>query len=268
MRTPAQMGLSTHSDQPFSIMDSRSMSTEAIRGLREKHFGKGTSLNYESATSAPLHIVAGEGTFLIDSQGNRHLDCVNNVAVLGHAHKKVSHSSHRAPDFTLSAHCSPSLGTQPTLTPADNVQGAKQRSARQSEGQRRAGRRRAGSHVIDAAYFCACFCAGGASCVQPALYTQHQQPLPSRGPGRVHARAAGHVPKAPAGRMLSFANPSRAVCCTLCQCRGQAVALPRCTLRVCVRDHRWCTWSTAAAKQTTWHYASRTEPDPGLHTWW
>jgi 4-aminobutyrate aminotransferase-like enzyme/Ser/Thr protein kinase RdoA (MazF antagonist) len=38
----------------------------------------------------PLHVVRGEGVWLIDADGNRFLDCYNNVPVVGHCHPRVS----------------------------------------------------------------------------------------------------------------------------------------------------------------------------------
>lgn len=37
----------------------------------------------------PLHIVRGEGCHLYNEEGEEFLDCVNNVAHVGHAHPKV-----------------------------------------------------------------------------------------------------------------------------------------------------------------------------------
>ena len=37
----------------------------------------------------PLHIVSGKGTWLYDNSGNAYLDCVNNVAHVGHSNAKV-----------------------------------------------------------------------------------------------------------------------------------------------------------------------------------
>ena len=37
----------------------------------------------------PLHIVRGEGAYLYDVDGRRYLDCVNNVAHVGHCHPRV-----------------------------------------------------------------------------------------------------------------------------------------------------------------------------------
>jgi len=38
----------------------------------------------------PLHLVAGEGAWLIDGDGRRYLDCYNNVPQVGHCHPAVS----------------------------------------------------------------------------------------------------------------------------------------------------------------------------------
>jgi 4-aminobutyrate aminotransferase-like enzyme len=43
------------------------------------------SLSYR----APLHIVAGSRQYLYDAGGHRYLDCVNNVAHVGHSHPRV-----------------------------------------------------------------------------------------------------------------------------------------------------------------------------------
>ena len=37
----------------------------------------------------PVHLLRGEGAWLFDAEGNRYLDCYNNVASLGHAHPRV-----------------------------------------------------------------------------------------------------------------------------------------------------------------------------------
>src|SRR4029078_3021491 len=38
----------------------------------------------------PLHLVRGEGVWLIDANGVRFLDCYNNVPVVGHGHPRVT----------------------------------------------------------------------------------------------------------------------------------------------------------------------------------
>jgi len=52
---------------------------------RQKHLGPSLSVSYES----PLHIVSGSRQNLFDAGGQRYLDCVNNVAHVGHSHPRV-----------------------------------------------------------------------------------------------------------------------------------------------------------------------------------
>ncbi len=56
-----------------------------IRNYRNKHLGKSLSLSYNT----PLHIVKGDGVFLLDKHGRKYLDTVNNVAHVGHEHPRV-----------------------------------------------------------------------------------------------------------------------------------------------------------------------------------
>ena len=58
--------------------------TEIIN-FRNEHLGLGLSLSY----SKPLHIVRGEGVYLIDTDGRKYLDTANNVNHVGHQHPKV-----------------------------------------------------------------------------------------------------------------------------------------------------------------------------------
>jgi 4-aminobutyrate aminotransferase-like enzyme/Ser/Thr protein kinase RdoA (MazF antagonist) len=52
---------------------------------RKKHLGPSLSISYQS----PLHIVCGSRQYLYASDGRRYLDCVNNVAHVGHGHPYV-----------------------------------------------------------------------------------------------------------------------------------------------------------------------------------
>ncbi len=52
---------------------------------RKKHLGKSLSLSYDK----PLQIVRGAGVFLIDRNGRRYLDTVNNVAHVGHENPRI-----------------------------------------------------------------------------------------------------------------------------------------------------------------------------------
>jgi 4-aminobutyrate aminotransferase-like enzyme len=52
---------------------------------RERLLGPGNPLFYDD----PVHLVRGEGVWLYDADGNRYLDCYNNVPCVGHCHPRV-----------------------------------------------------------------------------------------------------------------------------------------------------------------------------------
>jgi len=52
---------------------------------RRRLFGPNVPTFYER----PVHLVRGEGVWLWDADGNRYLDCYNNVAHVGHCHPRV-----------------------------------------------------------------------------------------------------------------------------------------------------------------------------------
>jgi len=58
--------------------------TELV-AARRKHLGPSLSLSYQ----VPLHIVGGSRQYLFDAGGRRYLDCVNNVAHVGHSNPYV-----------------------------------------------------------------------------------------------------------------------------------------------------------------------------------
>ena len=60
--------------------------TAAMIERRDALLGPAYRLMYEH----PLHIVGGEGVWLIDPEGRRYLDVYNNVASLGHCHPAVT----------------------------------------------------------------------------------------------------------------------------------------------------------------------------------
>ncbi|MDA7979247.1 MAG: aminotransferase class III-fold pyridoxal phosphate-dependent enzyme [Pirellulales bacterium] len=66
-------------------------STTEIRQQRGDKLGRNLSLSYQQ----PLRIVRGHRQFLLDSQGRRYLDCVNNVAHVGHCHPHVVDAAKR-----------------------------------------------------------------------------------------------------------------------------------------------------------------------------
>ena len=59
--------------------------TEDIMPFRKKHLGKSLSIQYQE----PLQVVRGHGAYLIDQNGQKYLDTVNNVAHVGHEHPSV-----------------------------------------------------------------------------------------------------------------------------------------------------------------------------------
>ena len=52
---------------------------------RDRLLGPGNPLFYDD----PIHLVRGEGVWLHDADGNRYLDCYNNVPCVGHCHPRV-----------------------------------------------------------------------------------------------------------------------------------------------------------------------------------
>jgi 4-aminobutyrate aminotransferase-like enzyme/Ser/Thr protein kinase RdoA (MazF antagonist) len=60
-------------------------SRQDILDSRRSHLGPSLSLAYRS----PLHIIGGSRQYLYDADGRRYLDCVNNVAHVGHSHPIV-----------------------------------------------------------------------------------------------------------------------------------------------------------------------------------
>jgi 4-aminobutyrate aminotransferase-like enzyme/Ser/Thr protein kinase RdoA (MazF antagonist) len=59
--------------------------TDDLIARRQAVLGKTLSLTYDT----PLHAVRGEGVWLYDVDGRRHLDCYNNVPHVGHCHPHV-----------------------------------------------------------------------------------------------------------------------------------------------------------------------------------
>jgi 4-aminobutyrate aminotransferase-like enzyme/Ser/Thr protein kinase RdoA (MazF antagonist) len=64
----------------------RGWSVEALVSRRDKVVGPAmTALTYRE----PLHLVRGDGVWLVDADGRRYLDAYNNVPVVGHGHPRV-----------------------------------------------------------------------------------------------------------------------------------------------------------------------------------
>ncbi|XP_031629435.1 alanine--glyoxylate aminotransferase 2-like [Contarinia nasturtii] len=59
--------------------------TDTIK-MRNRYIGKSCKLFYKTD---PLKIVRGQGQYMFDEEGTRYLDCINNVAHVGHCHPRV-----------------------------------------------------------------------------------------------------------------------------------------------------------------------------------
>ncbi len=77
--------------QKSGLIQKRDEDLSETLDYRANHLGKGLSLSYRE----PLKIVRGEGVYLIDSQGRKYLDTVNNVAHVGHEHPRVVRAGQR-----------------------------------------------------------------------------------------------------------------------------------------------------------------------------
>jgi 4-aminobutyrate aminotransferase-like enzyme/Ser/Thr protein kinase RdoA (MazF antagonist) len=71
---------------PETFHDHTGISPDDLLPRRRADLGPSLSISYRR----PLSIVRGEGTWLVDHTGRAHLDCVNNVAHVGHAHPHVA----------------------------------------------------------------------------------------------------------------------------------------------------------------------------------
>lgn len=66
-----------------------SLTTEENLTLRRRHLAPSQRIHYDGTDAGPLHLERGEGAYLYDINNVRHLDCVNNVAHVGHCHPSV-----------------------------------------------------------------------------------------------------------------------------------------------------------------------------------
>jgi len=73
-------------DQAIKNVGETALSVEETRSLRKKHIGSSCKLFYKQD---PLKIVRGSGCYLYNEKGERYLDCINNVAHVGHCHPAV-----------------------------------------------------------------------------------------------------------------------------------------------------------------------------------
>lgn len=70
---------------PEDLFPAPSLSSDQILEARRKRIGPSLSLAYRN----PLHIVKGWMQYLYDADGRKYLDCVNNVAHVGHCHPRI-----------------------------------------------------------------------------------------------------------------------------------------------------------------------------------
>ena len=57
---------------------------------RKNHIGPNFSLHYKE----PLHLVKSKGLFLYDNNGNKYLDAIGNINIVGHCHEHVIKAVH------------------------------------------------------------------------------------------------------------------------------------------------------------------------------
>jgi 4-aminobutyrate aminotransferase-like enzyme/Ser/Thr protein kinase RdoA (MazF antagonist) len=95
----AWQGLKTHDTAYFDALRARgSELRDAALGLPYRSMPTPELLSKRRALlpraplfyDNPVHIVRGDGVWLHDSDGNRYLDCYNNVPAVGHAHPRVT----------------------------------------------------------------------------------------------------------------------------------------------------------------------------------
>ncbi|GBN22175.1 Ethanolamine-phosphate phospho-lyase [Araneus ventricosus] len=66
------------------------ISREETLRLRKTYIGESCTLFFEQD---PLKIVRGEGQYMYDENGKQYLDCINNVAHVGHCHPRVTRAA-------------------------------------------------------------------------------------------------------------------------------------------------------------------------------
>lgn len=67
-------------------MEKGKLNKQETLALRKKHIGPSCKLFFKSD---PLKIVRASGSYMYDEEGNRYLDCINNVCHVGHCHPHV-----------------------------------------------------------------------------------------------------------------------------------------------------------------------------------
>ena len=65
------------------------LTTDENLALRKRFLAPSQKMHYDGSEAGPLHLTRGRGAYLYDTDGAAHLDCVNNVAHVGHCHPRV-----------------------------------------------------------------------------------------------------------------------------------------------------------------------------------
>ena len=65
------------------------LSAEENRALRERYLAPALKMHYTDSIAGPIKVAFAQGQYIFDSDGNRYLDCVNNVCHVGHCHPRV-----------------------------------------------------------------------------------------------------------------------------------------------------------------------------------
>ena len=80
---------SSSSSSSSSFGWSQALSASEVGRVRRQHVGSNVSLSYADAAPGPLLLQRGAGCSVWDAAGLRYLDCINNVAHVGHSHPAV-----------------------------------------------------------------------------------------------------------------------------------------------------------------------------------
>ena len=68
-----------------SLVQAEALTSAQVALKRSTLIGPNSALSFDE----PLYIVRGSAQYLYDAEGNEYLDCCNNVAHVGHCHRKV-----------------------------------------------------------------------------------------------------------------------------------------------------------------------------------
>ena len=66
------------------------LTTDENLALRKRFLAPSQKMHYDGSEAGPLHLTRGRGAYLYDTDGAAHLDCVNNVAHVGHCQPDVA----------------------------------------------------------------------------------------------------------------------------------------------------------------------------------